>query len=172
MAHFRNFTCCLVRNKCVPVLKNVQLIEDTSVIHLLTAKRLPLVSCRLLLKRQFCAVTNQTNDPMKCVQHGHSFQPKKHISSQQNAPDAFTRFSSDIDFGALRDARIKEWKSKGKDVNVGLIVKSIVKEKCDEVFANLNEEDQRKLKVAQLEHDVLYSQGYDIIVSCLEYLKK
>ncbi|CAG5120712.1 unnamed protein product [Candidula unifasciata] len=77
-----------------------------------------------------------------------------------------------IDLETLKKQVLEE-KKKSSDKNIHLTekVKEIVAAKCDEIVANLGPEDEKKLKVIQLEHSFLYSEGY-LIPSSEEMLNE
>ncbi|XP_005100266.1 mitochondrial ribonuclease P protein 1 homolog [Aplysia californica] len=73
-----------------------------------------------------------------------------------------SRFTEDIDLDSLREELRLERKTSGQNVQLVSKIKEAVAAKCDAAVANLSEADAKSLKVIQLEHNFLYSEGYHI----------
>lgn len=84
----------------------------------------------------------------------------------------FTRLEAveNIDLEAIKKQVTEERKKNpGSNLHLTAKLKEIVAARCDEIVANLGPEDEKKLKVVQLEHSFLYSEGYLIPVSMLMF---
>lgn len=73
------------------------------------------------------------------------------------------KFTQDIDLEKLREDIRKEARATGQNLQLVDRVRDIVAQRCDEVIANLDEDGKKKLRVIQLEHNFLYSEGHDIL---------
>ena len=101
---------------------------------------------------------------------GHPQSILSHVSSwhrnlaRLKSGAAVSRFTQDIDIEKLREEVKKESKMTGQQIQVVDKIKEIVATRCAETIANLDEDGKKRLKVLQLEHNFLYSEGHDIPV--------
>ncbi|BFZ08587.1 hypothetical protein BsWGS_11626 [Bradybaena similaris] len=66
-----------------------------------------------------------------------------------------------IDLEEVKKQVIEERKKNpGQNLLLTTKLKEIIAARCDEIVANLGPEEEKKLKVVQLEHSFLYSEGY------------
>ncbi|GFO45018.1 ribonuclease hi [Plakobranchus ocellatus] len=73
-----------------------------------------------------------------------------------------SKFTKDIDLEKLREEAKREMRKTGQNMQLIDKVRELVAQKCAETIANYTEEEKKKLQVIQLEHNFLYSEGYDI----------
>ncbi|XP_055883755.1 tRNA methyltransferase 10 homolog C-like isoform X1 [Biomphalaria glabrata] len=93
---------------------------------------------------------------------------RKHELLQTVAPCRITRaasiqshivadFTQDLNLEELRAESKKD--KNNKDARTITKIKEAIAKRCDEAISNLNDENKKKLKVIQLEHNFLYSEG-------------
>ncbi|GFR64439.1 mitochondrial ribonuclease P protein 1 homolog [Elysia marginata] len=73
-----------------------------------------------------------------------------------------SKFTQDIDLEKLKDEVRRESRATGQQLQLVDRVRQIVSQRCAETIANLDEDGKKKLRVLQLEHNFLYSEGHDI----------
>ena len=79
-----------------------------------------------------------------------------------------SRFTKDIDLDKLREEVKQESRETGQPIQLVDRVRQLVAQRCAEAIANLDEDGRKKLRVLQLEHNFLYSEGHDIPVCIVQ----
>ncbi|CAL1544539.1 unnamed protein product [Lymnaea stagnalis] len=122
------------------------------------------VMSRLRLNNTTCP---QTSDHLFTNNKSRSWflHVKKSFStaSLKNAkiPSVLVKYTQDLNLDDLKE-QVKKERQSTPELQLISKIKETVAAKCDEAIANLNEEEKKALKVIQLEHDFLYSEGYFI----------
>ncbi|RUS82136.1 hypothetical protein EGW08_010110 [Elysia chlorotica] len=91
-----------------------------------------------------------------------SFGYRKLVFARHMSGVVFSRYTKDIDLEKLKEDLKRESKETGQQILLVDRVKQIVAGRCAETIANLDEDGKKKLRVLQLEHNFLYSEGHDI----------
>ncbi|KAH9512831.1 tRNA methyltransferase 10 C [Bulinus truncatus] len=79
------------------------------------------------------------------------------VRAASSQSDLRMDFTKDLNIDELREEIRK--KKKFQKVYAISLIKETIAQKCDEAIANLSEEEKKKLKIIQLEHSFLYSEG-------------
>lgn len=120
-----------------------------------------------------CSTARKHNsNVLNTLRNHRSLNPQKNVASltwvkhESTSAPIVTDLLAEFNLKQLKEESRKE-KNPTLDSNVVFMkkVKSIIAEKSKEKIESLNEEDKKKFKVIQLEHNFLYSEGFLIPVS-------
>ena len=93
---------------------------------------------------------------------------RKLIFTRHMSGVVISRFTKDIDLDKLREEVKQESRETGQPIQLVDRVRQLVAQRCAEAIANLDEDGRKKLRVLQLEHNFLYSEGHDIPVCIVQ----
>lgn len=108
----------------------------------------------------------QTSDHLFTHTKSHSWflkERKSFSTTLKNAknPSVIVKFTQDLNLDEIKE-QVKKERLTTPGVQVITKIKEVLAERCDQAIANMNEEEKKALKVIQLEHSFLFSQGYFI----------